>query len=223
MRATPFPSFSTPAGVPTGTMDMPTGSLDLTTPWGQQGTQHILSPFHQARPNGVTPTGWKPREASVRPNADAQAAGMCSYIDNTMRFAPLKQLWGKTRQFSNHEGAAPYRVLPEHTLAAIRSPHPAPALESAEAMPSVLSKYAPAVAVFEHKYDPSRLNSGFISSPASLGKTGHGDLSASASMGSLSPQTPSPNAHVGSQLRKFQYDQTASLAHIPVARRTLAL
>jgi len=214
--------FATPAGVATGTMNMPNGSsLDLHTKWSQQeGTLNVLSPFHQARPNGVVPSGWQPKEASPKPNYDCQAAGMCSYIDNTMRISPIKPFWGQTRQLSRVEGTSPYRVLPEHTLTAIKAPHGAPHLESPEAMASVLNKYAPAVPVFDYKYDPSRLNSGFISSP-SLGHSIF--MNESRSSPTLSPQTPSPNADPSSTFRKFNYDQTAGLAHIPVARRTLML
>mmetsp|Transcript_21355 Transcript_21355/g.43190 ORF Transcript_21355/g.43190 Transcript_21355/m.43190 type:complete len:216 (-) Transcript_21355:278-925(-) len=214
-------AFTTPAGVATGTMNLPRGlSLNMDRPWSQQ-TQHTLSPFHQVRPSGVVPSDWYPKEACVKPNYDAQAAGMCSYIDNTMRISPLKPFWGQTRALSRHESASPFRVLPEQTLAAIRYPQHVPSLESSEEMPSVLKKYSPAVPVFEHKYDPARLSSGFISSPVALSPASR--LMASTSSPALSTHTPSPNAHAGSSMLKFSYDQTAGLAHIPVARRTLAL
>mmetsp|Transcript_21354 Transcript_21354/g.43186 ORF Transcript_21354/g.43186 Transcript_21354/m.43186 type:complete len:176 (-) Transcript_21354:472-999(-) len=144
-------AFTTPAGVATGTMNLPRGlSLNMDRPWSQQ-TQHTLSPFHQVRPSGVVPSDWYPKEACVKPNYDAQAAGMCSYIDNTMRISPLKPFWGQTRALSRHESASPFRVLPEQTLAAIRYPQHVPSLESSEEMPSVLKKYSPAVPVFERE------------------------------------------------------------------------
>ena len=136
-----------------------------------------------------------------------------------MRFSSLKPFWGQTRPMTCNEVPPSQRVLPEDTLAGIKTSRPLASVGSAEEMGSVLGKYSPAVAVFDYKYDPARLSSGFITSPAVLGKS----LGSTGSMSSPMLQTPSPNAHAGSKLRKFEFDQTAGLAHIPVARRALAL
>ena len=211
-------AMSFPAGVATGCMRVQDPALDLNRPWGQQDTHHLSSAFSQMKSIGVVPTGWMAKEPSVKPGWSQQAAGMHSVVDNTMRLSPLKPFWGQTRPLTSNEVPPSQRVLPEDTLAGIKTTRPLASIGSAE-MGSVLDKYSPAVAVFDYKYDPARLSSGFITSPAVLGKS----LGSTGSNSSPMLQTPSPNAHAGSKLRKFEFDQTAGLAHIPVARRALAL
>ena len=222
---TAFPAGLASGCVPIGAPVGPTApyELDRSVSWRQQQRVSLRQqPF----------PAWRPKEASVHPMCTAAAAGVNSAVDNTMRLSPVKRRWGLTRQASRREEGPLIMVTPAATLAAITTTNADATVTLGDDadMPSVLPKYAPAVSLFDAKYEPSRLSSGFIASPTrpgagarpTLSRPGLGASASSPALLSLAmSQALSPSTSPDGRARKYRFDMTAGLPHIPVARRAL--
>ena len=214
-------SMVMPAGVSSGTQKMPFAgrsmpmmdSLDsFSSTFGS-----LSKPFSQ--PATIVPMGWKPREADCMPTHANNAAGMDGVVDNTVRFKPLPPRYGKTREYQPNEVVSPQRVLAADTLAGTRGRTNFPPFGTSENMPAVLAPYERS-APLEYKMDPTRLDSGFITSPAK--HKGMRTIDAHSASGKLHSSFQvgiSPSASPTSAMCKFEFDQTASRPQIPVSRR----
>ena len=212
-----------PAGVPTGTQKFarPDRSvMNLDVSWCSSMSE---SSKPQSNSASLVPSGWRPQEADTMPTQGNRAAGMVGVVDNTVRYSPLPPKYGKTREGQPGESVALLgRTLAAATLAETKGlkagtiPH----MSSAEYMPSVLPKYGKGVPL-EYKMDPTRLDSGFVSSPAAH----RGTRTLPSFAADLKISQPifapceSPNASPTSTMNKFDFDRTAGALTIPVARR----
>ena len=88
-------------------------------------------------------------------------------------------------------------------------------------MCAVLPPYAPSANLFQEKYEPSRINSGFVMSPTNLAGRFSVDDANATFKSSFGYNKPSPNSSPTSTMQKFLFDQTAALPHIPVASRKM--
>lgn len=172
--------------------------------------QHALrqcSPFAQAfRPD------WQMREANVHSHQSVRASGI-SPINNTYLPAPLKPVWGKARELSPIElQPKPREQVPDLLWSAKCMAQPR-ALTIDEMMP-VRPDFSSSIPMFRDKFDPQRLEAGFIRSP---------NVSRGAAYAPPSPipfgQTQSPSATGTFKLDKFSYNMFSKDHH----SQTLAL
>lgn len=131
---------------------------------------------------------------------------------------PFHHRWGKTREVGPAEIAPPFRILPTDKLAVNKGLviNDLPKLESSERLSAVLPPYSPSAPLFDNHYPPDRLVSGFIAPPKALSSSPVVDPATANYKASFRFQASSPNASPVSSMQKFDFDQTASHAHIPV-------
>lgn len=168
----------------------------------------------------VAPPGWVPKEASVNPTYKEIPAGMDSVVDNTMRFRPLAPRYGKTREISPNEISPVQRTLAPDLLATSKGmdTQSLPTVRSPERMCAVLAPYAPNATLFQSKYDPERRTAGFLRSPTSVG--GQMYIAEAASQTKMKQHDAlAPSADETWRTKKFVFDRTANIAHIPVVKR----
>jgi len=172
-------------------------------------------------PATVAPPGWASKEATVHPTHSEFAAGLDSYVDNTMRLKPLQPRYGKTREITPAEIPPSVRKLAPDLLVTSKGLDRAslPILDSPEKMGAVLGPYAPNADLFCQGYGPERHTAGFLRSPTKLGGRTFVDDATSSFKNANFHATFSPNADATWQQKKFAFDQTANIPHIPVAKR----
>lgn len=212
-----------PAGLPCGVLAKPVNPMALETTWN--ASSPLSSTFNKPSTKyaDVAPQGWRAAEPAVSPFHEQQAAGVDSVVDNTMRFKPLPPRWGKTREVSPAETAPPFRVLPTDKLSVTKGVKldQLEKLDTAERLSAVLPPYSPSAPLFDNHYPPDRLVSGFIAHPKNLTQQALVDASTAVYKQSFKYQKPSPAASPTSTMQKFEFDQTASHAHIPVKSRKM--
>lgn len=224
-KSTPFTTsgvLARPAGLPCGALSAAPGFDSRFL--GSSGTygDAIARP---SRPFGtsavVAPAGWLAKEPNVHPTFKETPAGMDSVVDNTMRFNPLPPRYGKTREISPAEISPKQRTLAPDLLATSKGLDPLsfPIVGSPERMGAVLASYAPNAPLFCHKYDPGRLTAGFLNSPTSLGGKAYVDDASCTMKMMKKDEARSPSADETWRSKKFVFDRTANIAHIPVVKR----
>lgn len=215
-----------PAGLPCGALaNAPGGEFGASTTKSQLPFQSTVS--STARPFGtaavIAPPGWVAREAPVHPSHKLVAAGLDSVVDNTMRLKPLKPRYGKTREISPCELVPSPRQLATDLLSVTKGVNIGrlPEIDSPERMGSILAPYSPNASLFFNKFDPGRYGAGFLRSPTELGGRTNVD-EAAASMKSMRMHDGfSPSSDNLWKQKKFHFDRTANLAHIPVVKATI--
>jgi len=206
-----------PAGLPCGALAAPPG---YDTRFSVIDTQ-----VRPSRPFGtaavIAPSGWAAKEAGVAPTHANMAAGLDSVVDNTMRFKPLPPRYGKTREISPMETAPAIRTLAPDLLCSSKGLNPTslPKVDHCGRMGAVLSQYSPSAALFAGQYDPERRTSGFLRTPGGLGGRNYVDAGSATTKMASTYMAQSPSADVGHTMKKFVFDRTANIAHIPVAKR----
>lgn len=112
----------------------------------------------------------------------------------------------------------PLRILATDKLSVAKglSIDALPKLESPERLTSVLPPYSPSAPLFDNHYPPDRLLSGFMAHPKALTQQAIVDPAAATYKQSFKYAKPSPASSPTSTMQKFDFDQTASHAHIPV-------
>ena len=209
------------AGVPA--LSKPVNPMALETTWNSTTS----SPSRYNKPGTVyapiAPAGWTAAEPKVHPIHEQKAAGVDSVVDNTMRFKPLPPRWGKTREVGPAETPPPFRILPAATLSANKGMVVAdlPPVESAERMSSVLPMYSPSAPLFDNHYPPDRIVAGFIGHPKALTQQAYVDENTATYKASFKYNKPSPGSSPTSSMAKFEYDLSASHAHIPVRSKKM--
>jgi len=213
-----------PAGLPGGVLGKPVNPMALEVTWNS-----TMSPLRSTfnKPSTVSapvaPANWFAAEPRVHPIHEQQAAGVDSVVDNTMRMKPLPPRWGKTREVGPQEVAPPFRILPTDKLSVTKGLKldDLPKLEAPERMTSVLPPYSPSAPLFDNHYPPDRLVSGFMAHPKALTQQAIVDPQTASYKMSFKYTKPSPNNSPMSTMQKFDFDQTASHAHIPVKSRKM--
>jgi len=148
------------------------------------------------------------------------AAGLDSVVDNTMRLNPLQPRYGKTREITPAEVAPKMRILAPDLLIETKGldPKTLPIVPDSEHMGSVQKQYSPNAALFSAGYGPERHTAGFLRTRVGASGTYDNDGLAFIKSQGLS-DVPSPSQlDAGYKTKKFNFDQTANLAHIPVAK-----
>jgi len=170
----------------------------------------------------VAPPGWIAREAPVHPSHKLVAAGLDSVVDNTMRLKPLPPRYGKTREISPCELAPTPRRLATDLLSEAKGVNigKLPVIMSPERMGAILPPYAPNASLFFPKFDPERRCAGFLRSPTELGGRTSVDQDTAMLKTANFNKGFSPSADHTWKQKKFNFDQTANLAHIPVVKAT---
>jgi len=207
-----------PAGLPCGALGAPSvitrGSSSPNATYGP-----ATSP---TRPIGmaaeVAPVGWNSKEATVHATHAEPPAGLDSVVDNTMRLKPLGPRYGKTREITPAEVVPKMRVLAPDLLLTTKGLNPSslPVVPDAAHMGSVQKQYAPNAALFSAGYGPERRTAGFLRSRVG-GGTYEDDGTAFMKTQGLN-DVASPSVSPNHKEKKFAFDQTANLAHIPVAK-----
>ena len=83
---------------------------------------------------------------------------------------------------------------------------------------AVLAPYSPNATLFQSKYDPERRTAGFLRSPTALGGKSYVEEAASNSK-MMKHEALAPSADATWRAKKFVFDRTANIAHIPVVKR----
>jgi len=209
-----------PAGLPCGALGAPSLNTRTFGTTASSGAMPVPSrPFGTA--GVVAPAGWLSKEAAVHPTHAEFPAGLDSYVDNTMRLKPLLPRYGKTREIAPTEIAPTMRVLAPDLLSTSKGLDRSALLnlESPERMSAVLPAYSPNAALFCQGFGPERRTAGFLRTPIALGGATYVDSAASFSKTQDLPSgATSPSADGTWKAKKFAFDQTANLAHIPVAK-----
>jgi len=188
--------------------EIPFGEEQQKATWG---TEHALR--HHAPYAIVTPSGWKPTEATVKPSWASTGAGTTSAgcIDDTYTVQPLKNRWGKARERSENEVLVLPHKQATDLLAVAKGGTLPQAPETIADMASIRPPYSKTIPLF-HPLDPQRVECGFVRSPNIIPGAGPPPQSPLNGLGSI-PTVPADH-----KLRKLQYDQSQVSGACPVSR-----
>ena len=177
------------------------------------GDEHALrrhSPYAH-----VAPAGWSAQEAGVQPNQSMRSAGQDLYITNTYTPAPIKGLWGKTRELSVRELQPRPRSQVTDLLSTTKG-FSKPPIMDATGMDVVRPPFSPSIPVYRE--NGFGFEAGFLRRPNVSRGARLAPLSPLATMAQIDP----PATMGSSKMSKFSFDKTAlGTSRIPVCKAWL--